>query len=411
MSTKDLFQSLITAEIRNQMDEHRNTVNAIDYPKIGKIKLDKYKFTDIDRKVVEHKPLKQLTSELKSAVNDEENVVVIHDGNIVYQKLSDAFKDIKITSLHEALKSGNQPVIDALTTDIKELANDKFQAINRAYRNSGLYIEVPQNVVVKDALKVHLIASNDLVHRTVFIANKNSQLSLLEKIDNIKPVTVNITTFTDVRDNAHVKYTGIDRLSNDSLAYIERKAVVGRDGNLIYALGQLNDGHAVTTNHVQLRGENAHCESRNLLLTDNDILHAVTINIEHFAEHSVGHIINHGIVKDKSHLHVDGIGKIHRGMRRSDAQQNTHIVVLSDEAQVDANPYLLIDEYDVTAGHGAGVGKIDPNQLYYLMSRGMTKIEAEKLILLGFVAPVIELIDSELIRTDLIKTIEDKLVG
>ena len=83
--------------------------------------------------------------------------------------------------------------------------------------------------------------------------------------------------------------------------------------------------------------------------------------------------------------------------------------MLSEKARGDANPILLIDEDDVVAGHAASVGRVDPTQLYYLMSRGIPKQEAERLIIHGFLAPVVEAIPIESVKKQLIEVIERKV--
>lgn len=83
--------------------------------------------------------------------------------------------------------------------------------------------------------------------------------------------------------------------------------------------------------------------------------------------------------------------------------------MLSGEARGDANPILLIDEDDVTAGHAASVGRVDDMQLYYLQSRGITREDAEKLIIHGFLAPVVNELPIETIKNQLTQLIEGKL--
>lgn len=83
--------------------------------------------------------------------------------------------------------------------------------------------------------------------------------------------------------------------------------------------------------------------------------------------------------------------------------------MLSEHARGDANPILLIDENDVTAGHAASVGRVDPEELYYLMSRGIPRQEAERLVIRGFLGAVITAIPLKAMRTELVETIERKL--
>jgi len=85
--------------------------------------------------------------------------------------------------------------------------------------------------------------------------------------------------------------------------------------------------------------------------------------------------------------------------------------MLSPKARGDANPILLIDEDDVTAGHAASVGQVNPEQVYYLMSRGISRQDAERLIIYGFLAPVVSEISVEAVRTQLQRLLERKLEG
>ena len=83
--------------------------------------------------------------------------------------------------------------------------------------------------------------------------------------------------------------------------------------------------------------------------------------------------------------------------------------MLSDEARADANPILLIDEFEVQAGHAASVSRVDKEQLYYLMSRGLDQLQAEKLVILGFLGIVLKEISLPSVREQLIDRIERKL--
>lgn len=395
-----------TGSWRNQQ---LNQVETLTLPKIGKLNFKPYHFEAVKPVFEKREPVTTIPEEIKSFISDEENIVIVYDGSIIYKNLNEDFKDVKFVTYYDALENNDTEVLEALWQDVEEESRDKLHAINKAYRNSGLYIQVPNGVAIKDTVKVHIIASRDLIHRSVIVANPNSEFTMLEILDNINNARVNLTTQTEVQDNAHFHYLSVDRLSENSPAYIDRRANVYRDATLIYALGQLNNSHTISNTVAKLRGRNSTCEARNVLMTDHDSLHAVTVHVQHEAEHSTGNIINHGIVKDKGQLHIDGIGKIQKGQKHSNAQQSSSIITLSDEAKVVTNPYLLIDEYDVMAGHGATIGQVDEEQLYYMMSRGMTRKDAEKLIIIGFLSPIIEMIDSEQIRNSFINTIERKL--
>ena len=120
-------------------------------------------------------------------------------------------------------------------------------------------------------------------------------------------------------------------------------------------------------------------------------------------------ILKHGVVKDESTAIFNGIGKIVKGATGSNAEQESRMLILSPRARADANPVLLISEDEVTAGHAASVGRVDPLEMFYLMSRGISKEEAERLIIHGFLAPVVAELEVEGVKKLLTEVIERKV--
>jgi len=110
-------------------------------------------------------------------------------------------------------------------------------------------------------------------------------------------------------------------------------------------------------------------------------------------------------------LTFNGIGHILKGAKGADAQQESRVLMLSDQARGDANPILLIDEHEVTAGHAASVGRVDPEEMYYLMSRGLRKEDAERLVIRGFLGSVLTAIPVKAVQQELVEVIEGKLLA
>ena len=116
-----------------------------------------------------------------------------------------------------------------------------------------------------------------------------------------------------------------------------------------------------------------------------------------------------GIVKSKASLIIDGVGRIYKGMSGSDTHQTNKIIVFDEGCKAQANPYLYIDEYDVKASHGASVGKIDEDHLYYLMSRGLSKQDAMHLVTYGYFLPVLEFISVESLKERFSDVLKEKV--
>lgn len=120
-------------------------------------------------------------------------------------------------------------------------------------------------------------------------------------------------------------------------------------------------------------------------------------------------MITRAVMREEASAIINGITKIEKGATKADGQQTEKVLMLSPKARGDANPILLIDEDDVTAGHAASVGQVNPEQVHYLMSRGINRTDAERLIIIGFLAPVVSDIPLEALRTQLQYLIERKL--
>ena len=152
---------------------------------------------------------------------------------------------------------------------------------------------------------------------------------------------------------------------------------------------------------TNLIGDGSNSDAKTVVVGRGKQTQNFTTSIVHFGKNTEGFILKHGVMKDSASSIFNGIGKIEKGASGANAVQESRVLMLSEKARGDANPILLIDEDDVMAGHAASVGRVDPMQLYYLMSRGITKTEAERLVIHGFLAPVVEKLPIEAVKSNL----------
>ena len=135
----------------------------------------------------------------------------------------------------------------------------------------------------------------------------------------------------------------------------------------------------------------------------------LTLSLVHEAPFTTGIMDNYGVVKNQANLIIDGIGTIKKGNHQSNSHQTNKIIVFDKGCNAKANPYLYIDEYDVKASHGASVGKIDEEHLYYLQSRGLSKEDAMHLVTYGYFIPVLEFIDNDELKELFNETLREKV--
>lgn len=212
-----------------------------------------------------------------------------------------------------------------------------------------------------------------------------------------------------MEQGAQVKFGAVDLLAKDVTTYVNRRGVVGRDGRIDWALGLMNDGNTISENVTNLMGDGSYADTKTVTIGRGNQTQNFTTKVVHFGKHSEGWILKHGVQKDSATSIFNGIGKIEHGASKSNAQQSSRVLMLDEKARGDASPILLIDEDDVMAGHAASVGRVDPVQLYYLMSRGIPKREAERLVIHGFLAPVVNELPIEGVKAQLVEVIERKV--
>lgn len=153
----------------------------------------------------------------------------------------------------------------------------------------------------------------------------------------------------------------------------------------------------------QLLGKKANDEQYNVIVNSLNCVQNFNLNVSHKEKETTSIMRNFAICKNDSIININTSGLVVRLSKNSNISQKTKGILLSKNSGISANPILLIDEYDCLASHGAGIGAIDEEDLFYLMSRGLSRANSEKLIINGFVNPVYENVREETIK----KSIEE----
>lgn len=145
----------------------------------------------------------------------------------------------------------------------------------------------------------------------------------------------------------------------------------------------------------KLINENSSFNNLSVILTSGTSACHSFINVEHLAPQTFSNTEIYAIAKDFSKISVDNNATIKKGCSKSVAHQKTKGLTLNKNAMIKALPNLFIDEYDVIANHAASIGSLNPDDLFYLMSRGLSKNEASRIIIMGFITPLVECINDE----------------
>ncbi|MCG8397093.1 Fe-S cluster assembly protein SufD [Bacillus atrophaeus] len=393
-------------------------------PKPDKTKITNWNFTQFDKHTVDNTPLsslEDLTDEAKALIdveNADKTLYVQRDQTPAYLSLSKEMKDkgVIFTDILTAARKHSDLVEKYFMKDGVKVDEHKLTALHAALVNGGAFLYVPKNVQVETPVQaVYVHESNDttLFNHVLIVAEDHSSVTYVENyISTVNPkeAVFNIISEVITGDNANVTYGAVDNLSAGVTTYVNRRgAARGRDSKIEWALGLMNDGDTISENTTNLYGDGTYGDTKTVVVGRGEQTQNFTTQIIHFGKASEGYILKHGVMKDAASSIFNGIGKIEHGASKANAEQESRVLMLSEKARGDANPILLIDEDDVTAGHAASVGRVDPIQLYYLMSRGIAKEEAERLVIYGFLAPVVKELPIEGVKKQLVSVIERKV--
>ncbi|MGG3888092.1 Fe-S cluster assembly protein SufD [Metabacillus fastidiosus] len=398
-------------------------VEDLPMPAPDKTKIDKWNFTDFSEHIVKNnkvQSLEDLNEDVKALIDLEakdKNLYVQVDNSPVFTSLSSdlADKGVILTDIHTAAKEHGELLQKYFMTDGVKVDEHRLTALHAALVNGGVFVYVPKNVEVEEPLQaifVHDNANTTLFNHVIVVADDNSSLTYVENyISTVEPdgAVFNIIAEVFANANAKVTYGAVDTIAKGVTTYVNRRGIAGRDARIEWALGLMNDGDTISDNVTKLIGDGSFCDTKTVVVGRGEQTQNFTTEVIHFGKNSEGYILKHGVMKDSASSIFNGIGKIEHGATKANAEQESRVLMLSEKARGDANPILLIDEDDVTAGHAASVGRVDPLQLFYLMSRGIPQTEAERLVIHGFLAPVVNELPIEGVKKQLVEVIERKV--
>ena len=276
--------------------------------------------------------------------------------------------------------------------DIKNYLVIKNGAIISQICNEN--IEINNNkIIVNDVSSLQIVYLIDQVGNNSIDLEINGSLKLIEtynfKQDTTFTKNINITKNSNV-----LRYIDNQSTFNINAKVIENVKVM-QDSDVKCAYVELSNSNIEMDVNYSLVKENANANIRLATLAKEKENKHITISIVHEAPYTTGIMNNYGVTKNEASLVIDGIGRIKKGNCQSNSHQANKIIVFDKLCKAKANPYLYIDEYDVKASHGASVGKIDEEHLYYLQSRGLSKEDAMHLVTYGYFMPVLEFIDND----------------
>jgi Fe-S cluster assembly protein SufD len=317
--------------------------------------------------------------------------------------------EVRVTTLAEALKESPEFVAEHLG----KLAGSEthtFTALNTAFAQDGVVIHVPGGQVVEAPVHIVHIADSRAagagIHpRLLVVAEALSQLTIVESFASTGSLGAAYLTNTvaeiEVGNGARVDHYKIQRESTEAFHVGTTQVRQGRDS--VYHSFSYAAGAALSRTNVytQLDGENAETRLNGLYLIDGTQHADHQTFVEHLAPGCASRELYKGILDGSSHGVFNGKVYVAPVAQKTDGKQTNHALLLSDQARVDTKPQLEIFADDVKCTHGATVGRLDQDALFYMKSRGLGADNARALLTYAFAAEVLETIGVDALREGL----------
>jgi Fe-S cluster assembly protein SufD len=291
--------------------------------------------------------------------------------------------------------------------------DDRFALENLAQWRHGLLVRVPKGVEVDRPLYVTVTSNGgSLYWRMVVEAEEGSRFTLIEDLASSAPGTVaytNAVVELFVGDGARVEYVSLQNLSQETWHFGRHRAVLQRDAELDWVIGGFGSKRGKVWVENDLAGPGATSRVTGAYFADGDQHLDYDTFQEHIAPNTESDFAFKGALRERASVVWRGMIRVEEGAQKTNAYQENRNLLLSETAHADSIPGLEIMANDVRCTHGATLGRVDRDELFYLMARGLSRAEAERLIVRGFFQDVLDRIKLAPVREALGAALEARI--
>jgi Fe-S cluster assembly protein SufB len=320
-----------------------------------------------------------------------------YESEMVYHSLHEQWEKMGIIFLgmDDGLQQHEDIVREYFST-IVPAADNKFAALNGAFWSGGSFVYVPKGVQVDIPLQAYFRINTENMgqfERTMIIVEEGASVHYVEGCT--APVYSSTSLHSGVieiivKKNARCRYTTIQNWSTDVYNLVTQRSIVEEGGSMEWVDGNL--GSTVTMKYpaVYMMGPHAHGEVLSMAFASHDQHQDTGGKVIHAAPYTSSKIVSKSISKDGGRASYRGLLKVAKGAHHSKSNVVCDALLLDEESRSDTYPYIEIEEDEVSVGHEASVSKIGEEQLFYLMSRGISEDEAAAMIVGGFIEPLVK---------------------
>lgn len=340
------------------------------------------------------------------------------DGKVVHHELPDelARQGIVFTDLLTACREYPALVRPNLMTKAVVPMEGKFAALHAALWTHGVFLYVPPGQVAELPLHVVMYNTHDgaSMGHVLVVVEDNAQATMLVDYASAEGQSQSAyigATELLLGENANLRYVSLQDWNRQTFEFSYQRARVGRDANLDWVVGTMGGKLVKAFVEVELDGQGANARVSGMFFADEDQLFDHDTQQNHNAPRTVSDLLFKGAAKDTARTVWQGMIKALPKMQKIDGFQASRNLVLSEDARMDGIPGLEIEADDVRCTHAATFGTLEDVPVFYLMSRGIPRPDAELMVVQGFFDELLERIPFEGVRQRLQAELEAKIVG
>jgi Fe-S cluster assembly protein SufD len=287
-------------------------------------------------------------------------------------------------------------------------------ALSTALFTTGTFVYVPEDVDAEDVKIRAEMNSRSLFSQTLVVTEKSASVTILESIESGESDVEGERYFSNLveiaaGENSYVQYGSLQTLDEDTYTYSLKRADAGTYATVNWIEGNLGSRLTRSDVETELNGDSSETKIVGAFFGHDDQHFDVNARVWHNAEHTTADLVTRGVLDDEARSVYEGVQDVGRDAWDTNSYQRENTLMLSDDAEADASPKLIIHNHDTEASHSATVGQVDRGDLFYMTSRGIPPLQARNMLVEGFFVPVLEEIAVDEFREDLESLIAARL--
>jgi Fe-S cluster assembly protein SufD len=356
-----------------------------------------------------------LSSLIEANGTDAARIVQV-GGSVVQRFLPEslAAQGVLFTSLEQAVREHPELVRKHLGSVVTP-EEGKFAAQNAAFWAGGTFLYVPANVKLEVPLRSFRWIEDEgtsIFGRTLIVAEEFAEVTIVDELasgDFAQRTYSNGATEIVTGEGARVTYVSLQRFGSGVAHLTTDRLAAGRDARITTLYVTLGSDLTRADIKCRLKAPGSHVDMLGLYIAQGSQHFDHETLQDHIAPHASSNLLFKGALTDEGRSIFRGLIRVHPGAQRTDAYQTNRNLILSERARADSLPNLEIAADDVRCSHAATVGQLDEEEIFYLRSRGIRYPDAMRLVIFGFFGEVLEQLEQEDVRREMVRAIESKL--